>query len=808
MFKCNKRQATLKSFLFKKVRRIETVSVSDSGSDSDDNDVEDDIESDTDSNNGAVVEPENMDSQPSFNLDKDSHQSVSVSSDPETESSSQSTNSLCVAECCSGNKPYQPQINYSSLSKRKQGKCCRSFQSSWYNSFKWLSYCMTHNKVFCYYCRIATASRLVSFSKRNNDAFVSVGFDNWKKVLKRFREHELCHMHTESYMKLKSLQKKSIANQLCNLKVTEQKCNREMLYKVLSSLKYLLRQGLPIRGHCEESGNLIQLLQCRSEDIDDLKKWISRRKYLSHEIINEQIEIMAHHLLRELLVNIQAAEYFALIGDETRDISGKEQFAISIRWVSHNYVINEDLITLAEVDQTDGATLTTTLKNVLICNGLQISKCYGQTYDGASNMSGHLNGVAARIQKEQPKAHYVHCVAHSLNLCLQDCGQNCITVREALTVTIELASIIRASPKRLAQFRHLQEELSPGSPGLKPLCPTRWTVRTEALHTVIMNYSVLRSELEKIGEESYGEASRKSLGILAIMEKFTTFFGLKLSFLIFSAMEQLSKTLQYKDINAQEVSTAVNAAKRFLERQRDDLAFKSFYSSVVEEARELTSEPMLPRQRHIPRRVNDGAPNHNFQSPEDFFRQQYFEVLDLLVSEITQRFNQPTFSILQEMERMIIDSCNGKTHAISSNFEGLYADCLDIPKLKTQLSLLPDVLKTGNADYEMGIKKVTTISTICQLFETCKFPKTMLSEVHKILQLYLTIPLSSATAERAFSTLRRLKSYLRSTMTQRRLNHVILLNTYKEQVDKICIHDIAKEFVSRNERRIDFFGNI
>ena len=55
-------------------------------------------------------------------------------------------------------------------------------------------------------------------------------------------------MHTESYMKLKLLQQKSIANQLSGLKTAEQKCNKEMLYKVLSSLKYLLRQGLPIRG--------------------------------------------------------------------------------------------------------------------------------------------------------------------------------------------------------------------------------------------------------------------------------------------------------------------------------------------------------------------------------------------------------------------------------------------------------------------------------------------------------------------------------------------------------------------------------
>ena len=268
-------------------------------------------------------------------------------------------------------------------------------------------------------------------------------------------------------------------------------------------------------------------------------------------------------MLQDLLTEICSANYFSVIGDETRDVSGKEQFAISIRWVTQDYVIHEDLIALAEVEQTDCATLTSELKKVLRNNGLQISKCCGQAYDGASDMSGHLSGVAARIQKDQPQAFYVHCVAHSLNLCLQDCGQNCKVVREALAVTTEIAAIIRASPKCLAQFRNLQHELSPGAPGIKPLCSTRWTVRTESLQAAILNYSVLHCELDKIGEESCGETSRKALGVLAVMEKFTTYFGLKLSFLTFSAMEQLSKTLQYKDINAQQVSSAVNAANGF-----------------------------------------------------------------------------------------------------------------------------------------------------------------------------------------------------------------------------------------------------
>lgn len=78
---------------------------------------------------------------------------------------------------------------------------------------------------------------------------------------------------------------------------------------------------------------------------------------------------MVHNLLCELLTSVQAAEHFVLFWDEIRAISNKVQFTISMRWATHGYMINDDeLLTLAEVQQTDGATLTAILKHVLICN--------------------------------------------------------------------------------------------------------------------------------------------------------------------------------------------------------------------------------------------------------------------------------------------------------------------------------------------------------------------------------------------------------------------------------------------------------
>ena len=55
--------------------------------------------------------------------------------------------------------------------------------------------------------------------------------------------------------------------------------------------------------------------------------------------------------------------------------------------------------------------------------------------------------------------------------------------------------------------------------------------------------------------------------------------------------------------------------------------------------------------------------------------------------------------------------------------------------------------------------------------------------------------------------MRRLKTYLRSTMCQCRLNHVMLLNINQESLDKLIIDVIAEEFVRGNEHRLSQFGH-
>ena len=309
---------------------------------------------------------------------------------------------------------------------------------------------------------------------------------------------------------LKLSNKQDIGAQLDHAHKMEQKARREALIKQLSSLQHLLRQGLAVRGHEASESNLIQLLQLHSGDDPQLKKWINDQKYCSPDILNEQIEIMANSVLRSILVEIQSAGFFSILEDEATDVNRCEQMCVCIQWVNDKYEVSEDLIGLMQVPQTDSSTLFGALRYVCIRCMLPFEKCRGQAYDGAANMSGHLNDVAACVKCERSAALHVHCLAHSLNLCLQDVARVCETIREGLHLVMELVQLIKWSPEQSSLFEKLKGEMSPGAHDLRPLCPTRWTVRTGAIHAVIENYATLCHALDGIHASGRHEYAMKA----------------------------------------------------------------------------------------------------------------------------------------------------------------------------------------------------------------------------------------------------------------------------------------------------------
>ena len=91
------------------------------------------------------------------------------------------------------------------------------------------------------------------------------------------------------------------------------------------------------------------------------------------------------------------------------------------------------------------------------------------------------------------------------------------------------------------------------------------------------------------------------------MEDFDTFFGLKLSYLIFAPAEQCSTNIQAIDITVQEAMKGAKVLVSHLDLLRKETLFDHFCLSAVQESRSLTGKPKFPRNQKLPRRIDNGT---------------------------------------------------------------------------------------------------------------------------------------------------------------------------------------------------------
>ena len=158
---------------------------------------------------------------------------------------------------------------------------------------------------------------------------------------------------------------------------------------------------------------------------------------------------------------------------------------ICIRHVClQTYKVHEDCIGLYSTNKTNADQLTCLIKDILIRSSLPLCNCRGQCYDGAANMSGRRTGVVTQIQQVEPRAVYLHCMGHNLNLAVQETCRSITIMRDAFDTVLELSKLFKYRAKKKAMLLKLKSVLSPQSPGVKPLCPTRWTVRAESLQSI------------------------------------------------------------------------------------------------------------------------------------------------------------------------------------------------------------------------------------------------------------------------------------------------------------------------------------
>nr|XP_022921013.1 zinc finger MYM-type protein 1-like [Onthophagus taurus] len=215
---------------------------------------------------------------------------------------------------------------------------------------------------------------------------------------------------------------------------------KQILHRLIALVRTLGGQNLAFRGSKDKlydhnNGNYLKFIEYLAlfdpvmnehlQKVKDAKLFVH---YLGKDIQNELIQLLSRAIRAKILNSAKLAKYYSIILDCTPDISHTEQMTIIIRFVDvmdeetqqPDVVIREHFLGFVPLQETTGAFISKTIVDELEQMGLQIDNLRGQGYDNGSNMKGKINGVQRKIIEKNPRAFFVPCNAHSLNLVVND----------------------------------------------------------------------------------------------------------------------------------------------------------------------------------------------------------------------------------------------------------------------------------------------------------------------------------------------------------------------------------------------------
>jgi len=632
--------------------------------------------------------------------------------------------------------------------------------------------------------------------------------------------HQNSTMALDNFIRTYQNPSLSISSLLDKGRIERVNRNKAILISIIKVIITCSRQNIALRGHRDETiddirktihtidspcgSNFIALLKQRVDSGDDilrehLESGPKNASYTSWLVQNEVIECIHKHVLNQILCRTNNC-LFSIIVDETTDTSTAEQLSISLRYYDEKTEdIREDFLAFIETISCTGESIADIISDYLKEHNLPFENCIGQAYDGGSNMSGIYQGCQAIMKQKCPDADYYHCSNHCLNLALVD-SCSITQIRNMIGTIKEVINFFKHSPKRMFALRseitQYQGEyiFSTNKKRLLSLCDTRWVDRNTSIETFVEMYIPIVNTLDKfrIGALKDSTAEQLYHSITNFQHIVTTC----ISCFLLSDIVPLSRLLQSETLDFSIANRYVDDLLDTFEhrkRQAHDYFHNIIYSHVNELCKELFVEPSIPRHSILVLRRK----NISISDPEEFYRDYvYLPFLNELISNIHRRL-----SILKNPRIILLSKLRPEIIVQEKSFE------LTLQLLKQFCNHLPCPLQL-NSELQRWQKKCEELIKMDAnwkkrwLNEIIKqTDKILYPNVRHLLVFLATLPVSTASAERSFSQLLRIKSYCRSTMNQNRLNGLAAAYIHKDL--EISPDEILKLYTIMNSRRSD-----
>ncbi|XP_062075657.1 uncharacterized protein LOC133779756 [Humulus lupulus] len=428
--------------------------------------------------------------------------------------------------------------------------------------------------------------------------------------------------------------------------------------------------------------------------------------------------------------------------------------ALVLRFVDKEGFIRERFFCVVHVRDTMTLTLKEGIFFALSQHNLAISNIRGQGYDGASNMRGEWNGLQALICNECPYAYYIHCLAHYLELSLVAASREVTSVHHFCSNLVFIINIAIASCKRNDELKEAQ---------------------VVELATKIANDEIESERglnqigtLKRAGDTRWGSHLDSISSLLKMFN--STYVVLK----ILEITRMLCVALQCQSQDILNDMHLISSTKRLLKNFRDS-GWDAFFI-----------------------KVKSFCEQHQVDIPD--MNAQYLQKLNY-------RFNEHSVELL--VLSTAFDPRDGfkwfKIDDICKLAKKFYPDDFSEQELAVHLRIELQHFELDIPNHP-ELKNLSGIHELCQGLVKRK-KASVYPLIDRLIRLVLTLPVSTATTERAFSIMKIIKTKLRNKMEDNFLSDCLTICIEKEIAAKFSSDSIIDDFASMKNRPVQLTFN-
>lgn len=661
----------------------------------------------------------------------------------------------------------------------------------------WLVYSISSGLAFCGPCKLYGGTTLLA----------TTGYNDWKNF--STLDHDIFIEHRDCTRKFITRMQRSGRVDSEIVKTFEKTITywKEVLKRVVETIKFLASRGLPFYGENEiigssKNGNFLGCIELISKFdpfmADHLARYGNMGKgqpsYLSSTIVNELILQLSGQVRNFIVAEIKRAKYYSIIVDSSPDIAHIDQLTIIIRYVLPNGTPVERFLTFLPNCGHKGEEMEKAILE-FIENSLQlnIADCRGQSYDNARNMSGCYKGLQSRIKQLNPLATFVPCAGHSLQL-----------VGAAAAEASDLSSAFFQLVQQLYNFftpthrwNILKSKLKPDCQVLKSLSKTRWSARSDASKSLYKSYKSILEALSEIGRDNHqtSDVRKEANGMIKKLQTLEIGIMVCVWNFILNKFQEVTTKIQGVEVDLDCVHKLYSNLQSFLKLYRDENEFGRFEAEAIEKCGTNQYKKDQERKRRPKLPFGETTAGHTeFNGRKSFMVEHYYVTLDTLQAHLEQRQKvyeelNSDFGFLWKLTEMSNDNIRRNAQLLQKK----YSVDLEIafPEECVQLAAFL-------RDHKDMLSSKHTPQNMLNFLKTME---SMFPNIEIILRIFLSMAVTNCSGERSFSVLKRIKNYLRSTLSDDKLCALAILFIENELMQLLEFDNVVEKFAEAKSRK-------